>query len=183
MKRPGLRLWLASLLGAALVHGLIVWSLPRAILQVAMARVAAEGGVNVAAHSPRIDETSRTIVRPSPDLLYSACPYDVSTGPVRIRAEVPVDTYWSLALFASNTDNFFVLSDRTAGASSVDLVLGEAGRDFPSPPGARRVLVPSHQGFVLQRVLLMEDERFEEIDTARRRFTCEAMPPYAPAPR
>ena len=60
------------------------------------------------------DENARAIVRPSPDLLYAGCAFDLADGPLRIQATVPRDTYWSLSMFAANTDNFFVVNDRAA---------------------------------------------------------------------
>ncbi|MFM7141423.1 MAG: DUF1254 domain-containing protein, partial [Alphaproteobacteria bacterium] len=43
-------------------------------------------GWNVALAAPPTTSDSRTIVRPSPDLLYVACVYDLSKGPVLVRA-------------------------------------------------------------------------------------------------
>ncbi len=56
-------------------------------------------------HEQRITDRSRKVVRPSPNLIYSACGFDLSESPLRIKAIIPDDTYWSVSMFALNTDN------------------------------------------------------------------------------
>lgn len=163
---------LAALLGAVVVHVLTIRLLPWALMRYAMGIMAYERGRNVAVHAPRVDETSRAVVRPSPDLLYSACAFDVSDGPVRITADVPPDTYWSVSMFAANTDNFFVVSDRQATAGRVDLVIAAPGAAVTLPEGAVRVDAPTSRGAVIERTLVIDEARFPELDAVRRRFTC-----------
>lgn len=163
---------LAALAGAVLVHILTIRLLPWGIMRFTMGMMAHERGRNAAVHPPRVDETARAVVRPSPDLLYSACTFDVSDGPVRVTAEVPRDTYWSVSLFAANTDNFFVVSDRQATAARVDLVIARPGADVALPAGAVRVDTPTVRGVVLERTLVIDEARFPELDAVRRRFTC-----------
>ena len=88
------------------------------------------------------DHTARRVVMPSPDLLYATCRMDLSQGPLRIQADPKTPRYWSIALYASNSDNFFVLNDRQANGQPVDLWL--VGPHSPvatdtGPAGARRV--------------------------------------------
>ena len=45
-------------------------------------------GPNRALHAPRADANARTVVRPSPDLLYTVYVFDVSERPLRITAPV-----------------------------------------------------------------------------------------------
>lgn len=168
---------LAALAGAVVVHVVTVWAVPRAIMAATMFGMARRAGSNVAIFAPRADETSRAVVRPSPDLLYSICAFDLSDGPVRITADVPRDTYWSVSMFAANTDNFFVLNDRQAASGHVDLVLAAVGTTVDVPPGALRVDAPSTRGLVLSRTLVADEARLEEFDASRRRFTCGASAP------
>lgn len=169
---------LAALAGAVLVHVAVLHAVPRMIMSAVLRGVGAQFGVNTAAFPPRADASARTIVRPSPDLLYSLCAFDVSDGPVRVSATVPEDTYWSVALFSANTDNFFALNDRQvasgAGADGrqVELVLAPAGSAVDVPPGATLVETPTAQGLVLTRTLITDESRLAALDTARRAFRC-----------
>ena len=166
----------AGVAGAAalLVHFATVYATPWVIMAGAIRAVAAEG-YNRPHFPPRADETSRTIVRPSPDLLYAACAFDVSGGAVRIAAEVPEHTYWSISLFGANTDNFYKLNDLEAEGGRVDLVFVRRGAANDAPAGARQVEVPTDRGIILTRTLVGDEGRLEEFDRVRRTFTCGPM--------
>jgi uncharacterized membrane protein len=169
---PWLR-WAALAAGIAVVaHVATVWLLPRFAMVAAIATFASPEGYNHAVFPPRADDTARAIVRPSPDLLYAGCAFDLSAGPVRIRAQVPRETYWSLSMFAASTDNFFVVNDRDGGGAPVDLVLARTGADVRVPAGARLVESPSERGIVLTRTVVASAAREAELDEARRLFTC-----------
>ena len=167
-----LGLWLAL---AAASHLLAVWALPRAIMQLVLARVPrGEAGVHL---PPPTDHTQRQIVMPSPDLLYATCAFDLRERPLRIRADPKTPSYWSIALYAANSDNFFVLNDQAAGAAPVDLVLTRAGQAaFALPAGARRVSAPSTRGLLLMRVLV-RDYAAEGalLEAARRTLRCDPL--------
>ena len=120
---------------AALVHLLAVWATPYIIMRVLMDGSAARGLYqhNQAAFPPPVDAAVKTVVMPSPDLLYSVCAYDLSDGPVRIGANPRLATYWSLALYGANSDNFFVVNDRLSAVIPVNLLVvnGHAGLEVP----------------------------------------------------
>jgi uncharacterized membrane protein len=171
----GLLLFLAI---AAVVHLLAVWALPRAIMWRLSATASAEERAGVYL-PPMTDATQRRIVMPSPDLLYATCSIDVSERPLRIRAEPKTPNYWSIALYASNSDNHFVLNDRQAGGAPVDLVVvgPKAYAQAPAlPPGARVVNAPTPKGLLLMRVLVADyaAER-EVVEAARRTLRCEPL--------
>lgn len=171
-----MRRWLpwiaAALAGAALVHVVAVRAVPWLIMNAAMSRIGALSGINTTTFAPRADAGARGIVRPSPDLLYSTCVFDVSEQPLRITADVPPDTYWSLSMFAANTDNFFKVNDREAKGEHLDLVLAAAGDPVALPPGAKLVETPTFRGIVLTRTLVDDDGRLATLDEARRSFRC-----------
>jgi len=110
----------------------------------------------------RASSESRSVVRPSPDLLYSACVYDVSQKALRIRARVP-GTYWSISFFANNTDNFFVMNDMQIAAKDVTFILVGKGRTYKAPSGARVVEAQSDRGIVLLRTLIKDQDGVDEL--------------------
>ncbi len=177
------RLWTyritALLITAILAHLLVVWAAPRLIMHILMnGRIAQSMDMqNKAAFPPPVTAQSRTVVMPSPDLLYTVCAFDVSQGPVRVRANPKLPNYWSIALYASNSDNFFVLNDRQAQASGVDLwLVSREGRATApaTPDGAQVVVSPTQTGFLLMRVLTGDYEAEKErVEAARRTLSCE----------
>jgi uncharacterized membrane protein len=160
-----------ALLLAAAGHLLAVRAVPRLVMRRVMGVVAETGGVNHAVPVPRQGASDRTVIRPSPDILYTVCAYDVSLRPLRITAPLPRDSYGSLALFASNTDVFFVRNDRQADGA-VDVVLARPGTAAEAPDGATVVTAASTRGLVLLRYLIEDEARVDELDALRRTTVC-----------
>lgn len=124
------------------------------------AEVLARQGINVALPSPRADADSRTVVRPSPDLLYTACVFDLSHGPLHITTPVP-DSYISVSGFGADSNNFFAVNDRNAtidaeGRKHLDLLLSRDAAT-PVPAGARHIVAPSDRGLILFRTLITSE--------------------------
>jgi uncharacterized membrane protein len=166
--------WIAlTVVVAALVHVGSLYALPYFAMDRALSIL---GDRNVMHHLARADANSRGVVRPSPDLLYSACPYDLSKGPLEVRATVPHDTYWSISAFDDDTNNWFVLDDRQAARGKLDLVVQAPDRDKEVAATERRQVVtsPSQRGLLLIRVLINNEDSLAAIDRVRKLATCGA---------
>jgi uncharacterized membrane protein len=160
---------------AVLVHLLAVWAAPDIIMRVAGNKIGA--GIGGVLHAPPITAQSRTIVLPSPDMLYSVCLFDLSTGPMHITANPKLSSYWSIALYAANSDNFFVLNDQQARGKPVDLQLVSSQSAAAASPGA--VVAPTDSGLLLMRVLTGDYEAEKAVlEPARRSLQCT---PFKPA--
>jgi uncharacterized membrane protein len=167
-----LRLSLICVLLAVGLHFLTIAAMPRVLMAIASARMQEQGMVfNEMVHpGPRTAE-EQTIVRPSPDLLYSVCLYEVTAGPIRISTSTMPDTYWSISGFAANTDNFFVINDVMAGSEPVDVTIGRIGAD----PGDVDYHSPSARGMILLRMLMKDGDALPALEEARRMVGCEAV--------
>lgn len=122
-------------------------------------RVLQARGRNIALPAPRADGSARTVVRPSPDLLYTACVFDLAEGPLRISAPVP-GSYLSISGFASDTSNFFALNDSAGvvgadGIRRIELLLSR--QPVTAPASVQLVLSPSRRGVVLFRLLIPDE--------------------------
>jgi uncharacterized membrane protein len=162
---------LATLVLAVAVHLATVWYLPHFVMNRALAKM---GAPNMIHHGGRVTAASRGVVRPSPDLLYSTCPFDLSNGPIEIRATVPANTYWSVSLFDAETNNFFVRNDRQLNGKPLDLIVltPKEDREPHQLPGRIFVRSPSEHGLALFRTLINDDSHFAAIDKARRQSNC-----------
>ncbi|MCE9522845.1 MAG: DUF1254 domain-containing protein [Alphaproteobacteria bacterium] len=160
---------------AVAVHFTAVFYLPNIIMWRVTNAMAAKG-VNTITHGERPTAASRAVVKPSPDLLYSYCAFDVSRAPLKIITAAPTETYWSVAFYASNTDNFFVLNDKQAKSQPVTIVLiGQNQVVPPQPEGTLIVSAPAPKGIILFRTLVNDDAREPEIDRQRRAAKCEPL--------
>jgi len=176
------RLWFYRLLTLSatvvLVHLFAIWATPRVIMRVVMQGPLAQtmNMQNQAAFPPPVTASSRNVVMPSPDLLYSVCVFDVSQGPVRVTAHPRLASYWSIALYADSSDNFYVVNDRKAAGKPVDLWLVSEGANrtsHPAPAGSEVVVAPSQKGFLLMRVLTGDYEAEKAtVEPARRTLIC-----------
>jgi len=168
-----IRWLLVTLAIAAATHFALLYFGPAFIMSVAMGRMsAAAGGPNAMLAPPRPNAQNDSVVRSSPDLLYNVCVYDVSARPLRISAEVPQGTYWSVSFYDMNTNNFRVINDGQATAGAVLLVLVKPGATGAQPAGAEIVTSPTDRGIVLFRTLINDESRLADIDAARRQAKC-----------
>jgi uncharacterized membrane protein len=159
-----LRRILLWLLLAGAVHALALWALPHVVMRAAMSRLVstaagdaeaatAEARVR-AVYPPLATAASRVIVLPSPDLAYALCAYDLTQGPVDVDARPAWSAYWSVALYADNTDNYLVRSDLAAAKQPVHWRLSLASG--VSTAGRELIVAPSARGLVLMRVLVAD---------------------------
>ncbi|MBU6156879.1 MAG: DUF1254 domain-containing protein [Alphaproteobacteria bacterium] len=168
---------LFTLVLAVTTHVVVVSQLPSFIMGRAMSAIGEQGTGRIR-FSDRPDETARRVVRPSPDLLYSTCVYDVSKNPLKITTGAPQGTYWSVSFFADNTDNFFVFNDSKAQGKPATILLIGQGQQVPPQDGSMTVIsAPSSRGLVLFRTLINDDARLAEIDAQRREARCDVILP------
>ena len=178
-----------TLVLAAIVHVAAVLALPNVVMKKAIQKIGGayidsvqtSGGdkgtvsaINKIYHSPSIDVTSRKVVAPSPDLVYSAVIYDVTEKPLLITVPIP-DTYWSISFFADNTDNYFVKNDRQLKSNPARFVLVGEGQGINAPPTAELVKAVTNKGIILFRSLVKGPRHFQELDRQRRSITIKPL--------
>lgn len=170
--------WISAILVvAAIVHVVTLRVLAQRIDRRIEARVFANvGRFNTMHFGQRPDENSRGVVRPSPDLLYASCPFDLSKGSLRLSAHVAHTTYWSIAGFDAAINNFFVRDDRQVSGDVIDLVVVRPGMTPPSSaPGQTLVHAPTDKGFFLTRILINDERNLEALDAIRHQASCETV--------
>ncbi len=175
-----MKFWLGTFILAA-IAGIVgfyatLMFIPVNEMRKAEARIAmVAGGKNIIRHGARATASFRSVVRPSPDQLYSACVYDLNDGPVRFSGPIP-DSYWSLSIFAHNSDNFFVVNDSQLEEKTYDYALIYDGQLQPEGMPANKVITsPSKTGIALIRIFIDRDERAEDLDRIRRQGSCRSM--------
>ena len=156
--------WLLALLvfaaTAALGHFVVLQAIPARIMATAQAKMAERGvPLHQWAASPRMSPQTQTIVRPSPDLFYALCRFDTSEGPVRLSAPLG-ETYGSLSVFDSRTNNVFVTS--LQAGSGFDEVVVHAPGERPATFGEGKETVELEgPGLALIRRLAPSQEAFD----------------------
>ncbi len=176
--------WVRHLIIATIValiaHTLTVWAVPRIIMDRIIALGSTDSAMeraNGVALPPPTDHTQRRIVMPSPDLLYATCFFDLAEGPLRVTLSTDYPRYWSVALYASSSDNFFVVNDRRAPDGQVDFTVVPPGNEAATSTlqnGDSRVVVsPTRRGMLLMRLLVNDDPAIRDAaEVARRNLRC-----------
>lgn len=169
-----MRRWLVPALFGLLV-AVMAWqaslvAAPRVIMGIAVKRLAAAGGMNRMLHAPLATSGRRTIVRPSPDLAYSSCPFDLSAGPLLVEVAPVSAPYWSLSVFDHRTDVAFVRNSRDAQGGPIRIALARPGQAVPA--GVEAVRLGGDRGVALIRILVEDRAGFAPLDRARRASSC-----------
>ncbi len=157
---------------ATLAYQATLLATPFALMRVAEAKVGKGLSNNEFHFGPMTTAENQTIVRPSPDLSYSLCVFDLSKGPVLVRAEPIPGRYWSVSVFDARTDVAIVLSDRDTAGKPAMLAVTKPGQHAPA--GYLPVQVEYPKGIVLLRILLADKADFPAVDALRRKSFCRS---------
>jgi uncharacterized membrane protein len=169
-----MRRWLAPLAVGALA-ALAAWygtliATPYLLMRVVMQRMGAEVGAIEFRHGAPTVAERQPVVRPSPDLLYSTCAFDVARGPVLVDVPAIAGHYWSVSIFDARTDVAAVRSDRDTGGGPARLALLAPGQTAPA--GYEPVPLAHARGLALIRVLISGEADYRAIDPVRQQATC-----------
>jgi uncharacterized membrane protein len=132
--------------------------------QMSMQRTGEALSYNHLTTRPLRDAPDDVVPGDNPDTLTSFSMLDLSDGPVRFVGSIPdARVYWSLSLYADNTDNFFVLNDRAIEGSSPVVVIRTAGQDYRPRENEIEVVSPSPKAVLLVRLILRDRHDQEEV--------------------
>ena len=169
---------IAVLAVGAIAHVAYLVVTPYFVMRVAMSRIADQaGGINKPLSTLPPTHRSRSIVKPSPDLVYTSCVFDISAGPVLVSG-TPSPDYWSVALYAANSDNFHVVNDRQAVAAKVAFIIADAKRRSAIPAQHRLLPVvepPTSKGIVLFRYLALDSAGLARAQAAQKTAVCSQL--------
>jgi len=164
--------WLLGILVAAWAgQYLLAMVVPNLIMEIVYREGEKRVGSNQLVVSPVPDETARTIVRPSPDLLYASCIYNLEDGPIVIEAPIP-ERYWSMQFYRMNTDNFAGITNQRAERNrvgSVAKVTLISADDDPANYQGEVIQSPTNRGIMLLRASAIGDRTQQQaaLDASR----------------
>lgn len=151
---------LTGLVGAAVLHILIVLLVPFFAVNDAWSRLAAQAGPDqfISVDAMLGSDGERAVLDPFTRTV--ACRFVIGTTPVHIRAEGSVP-FWSLGVFDRQSNELFSINDRNAASGTVDVALATPaqmiGLRESIPEGlASAVLVemPVREGYVVLRTVI-----------------------------
>lgn len=133
-----------------------------------------ETTINKVFHADIINSNSRDVIKPSPDLLYSGCSYDVTYSPLIITSEV-LDSYWSISFYASNSDNFALMNDMDIQDKNIKIYLfGPNSKPIKITDGYA-IFSPSNKGAMLIRRFIGNEMNIDELYLNQDTLTCSSL--------
>ena len=145
---------------AALVHFVTLLMIPIAANHDAYARISELGAAPGTYPLPTVGPSLRRFPFSDPAVASAACRFDLSNGPFRIRAPLGRGGFASLSFHSRRGAVFYALGDKTATRGMMEAVIVTAAQlrwlkakdDEDNPSEDLRVVSPTSEGFVLQRV-------------------------------
>ncbi|MCO6186711.1 DUF1254 domain-containing protein [Rhizobium sp. L1K21] len=159
----------AGLIGAVLLHIVVILAAPSFSGIDAFSRVLDEGDLNE--FHPLGEKTDQSGLENNiPFVKEAVCAFDVDYGPAAIFAEGRVP-FWSAAVYDEDSNEVFSMNDRTAVDGALDLVAGTPGQlaairrsADPSTSKAFLIELPASRGYVVLRALYPETSIEKDAD-------------------
>lgn len=169
---------LIGLVGAALLHIVIILALPQLTGRDAYTRVL--GLLEMDSFFGLTSTPGSTgLANTDPYLRTAVCNFSISDGPARFLASGSVP-FWSLAVFDSNSNEVFSMNDQTAVNGRLDLVVAtpiQLVELRKSPPAtlAQSIMVEMKEqdGYAVLRAMAPVDSFEEQVRNFLAESTCE----------
>ena len=167
-----------GLLGAGIVHIAILLLLPAFSSQDAWSRLAGRSPLYAWARldGAGTDPAARAL---DPFFFSTACRFDLTDGPVRIRA-AGVAPFWSISVYDRAARNLFSFNDRTSPDGELDAVVATPARlielrnELPAEMrGAVLIEADIDEGMTVVRAFVPDDTWTGEVTAFLNGLTCE----------
>jgi uncharacterized membrane protein len=177
---------LGAAMVAALVHLVAILIIPLYASHDAFARLNPLGPVNATILLPQASPEARLIPYGDPAIASSFCRFDLSAGPLKVKAPADPSGFASLSFHTRRGSIFYAITDKAATHAALEaLVLTEdqlravaAKDDEDTPVQELRIVSPSNAGFVAMRSLSEQPSLYPRAESAVRGLSCvsEAAP-------
>jgi uncharacterized membrane protein len=113
---------LTGLVGAGIVHIVVLLLLPQLTERDAWSRLERAGALYAAVPADGSDGRPAIVEVPDPFFRAVACRFDLEGGPLRVTAQGNVP-FWSASIYNRSGDNIYNFNDRTAADGALDFVV------------------------------------------------------------
>ena len=145
-------------------HVLMLWVFDR--------ETGANNKVNtVLLHTDTATSDTRGLKRPSSDVMYSVCAYDVKYKPLIITSSIP-DSYWSISFYTKNTDNYVTLNDLDIENKYLKVYLVGINSQPKKVSNGMIVVSPSDTGYILIRMFVGNGENLQQLKDFQESLSC-----------
>lgn len=129
----------------------------------------------------RTAKTAR-VVMDNADTITRSAKIDLSGGPVIFEAMIPENSvYWSVSLFAHNTDTYFVANDSQIAPERFRLAIRTANQSVPEGMADDEAVSPSKIGFLIIRATMHDRNDPAAVDALMESVRQSSLAPLNPA--
>ena len=157
-----------------LIHISFIYYFPYLKVWMIFQNAEALNSVNVAFYRDVPTANSREVVRPSPDLMYSGCGYDVTYKPLVIETDIP-STYWSASFFAYNSDNFATINNDQTNKENIRIYLFGPNSKPSQINDGYVVVSPSNKGLMLIRKFIGNGSNLNTLYEIQSSLECKSL--------
>jgi|TARA_B100001559_G_scaffold144027_1_gene120839 uncharacterized membrane protein len=122
-------------------------------------------------HTDTATSDTRGLKRPSSDVMYSICTYDVKYKPLIITTPIP-DSYWSISFYSKNTDNYVTLNDLDIENKYLKVYLVGINSQPKKVSNGMVVVSPSDTGYILIRMFVGNGENLQQLKDFQESLSC-----------
>lgn len=170
---------LCGAVAAGIVHIVATFATPELLRPLAYDRITEHLPVNKLVVFGQPEPGSQLVPYQEPDMHFALCRYDVSSGPVAARVVLP-ENGWTLTLYSTEGDNFYVMPGRDQRITTIDALLVTAGDEIaqpavgqqPAAAGPTYIQVPSPTGLLVIRGPVKGESYQAEVETVLARASC-----------
>ncbi len=150
---------------AALAADAYVWGSPLVITERTLQTFARLVGLNRLTWQTKLsDPSSRIVVGPNVDTLYSIAVLDLRAGPMALTLPRITDRYYTYQFIDAWTDSFAYVGTRATDSRAGTWVVTPPGWHGALPAGSTQIAAPTNQVFLLGRFLVRDRADIVNVD-------------------
>ena len=121
---------------------------------------------------------TNSVPQDNADTLTRSAIIDLSKGPLVFQADVPANAvYWSISLFAHNTDTFFVANDQKVGPGPYSLLIKTRAQATPTTSVDDIAISPTRKAFLIIRYTMPDRNNPTIVAAMREQILKESIGP------
>lgn len=159
-----------------------VWGSPALVMAATRARLLCLTSVNTFVDQPGLaNPSSRLVVTPNVDTLYSSAWLDLRRGPVLLHVPAVNDRYYVLQLLDLYTNTFADIGTRSTGTAAATYAVVGPNWHGRTPPGAHRIAAPTPDVWIIGRTLVRSQDDQSAAAAVQQGFVLEPSHPNSTA--
>ena len=149
-----------------------IWGYPLVVMARTRATLVCAAGLNTFINQPSLaGPSSRLIVTPNTDTLYSSAWLDLRSGPVVLRIPAVADRYYTFQLLDMYTNTITNVGSRTIGQGPASVAVALSSWKGQLPARVKRIDAPTPDVWVIGRTLPRDDADVANVAALQRQYT------------